>query len=54
VRPYLKNNYKQKRAGCMAQVVARTGPEFKLQYCQRRKKRRRMVLVILGCKEKQM
>jgi hypothetical protein len=35
VRTYLEKNTLQKRAGGVAQGV---GPEFKLQYCQKKKK----------------
>jgi hypothetical protein len=34
VRPYLKKNPSQKRAGGVAQGV---GPEFKPQYCKKKK-----------------
>jgi hypothetical protein len=35
VRPYLEKNPSQKRAGGVAQGV---GPEFKPQYCKKKKK----------------
>jgi hypothetical protein len=36
VRPYLEKNPSQKRAGGVAQGV---GPEFKPQYCKKKKKK---------------
>jgi hypothetical protein len=36
MRPYLEKNPSQKRAGGVAQGV---GPEFKSQYCKKKKKR---------------
>jgi hypothetical protein len=43
VRPYLKKNLSQKRAGGVAQSV---GPEFKLQYHRGGKKNRSFFLVV--------
>jgi hypothetical protein len=37
VRPYLEKNPSQKRAGGVAQGV---GPEFKSQYCKKRKNKK--------------
>jgi hypothetical protein len=38
MRPYLEKNSSPKRIGGVAQGV---GPEFKLQYCQKKKKKKR-------------
>jgi hypothetical protein len=37
VRPYIEKNPSQKRAGGVAQGV---GPEFKPQYCKKKKKKK--------------
>jgi hypothetical protein len=49
VRPYLERNHDKKQgvgggAGGMAQGV---GPEFKLQYCKKKKKKTKVYLLIL-------
>jgi hypothetical protein len=44
-RPYLEKKPSQKRAGGLAQGV---GPEFKPQYCQKKKSEMKTVLIAMG------